>query len=115
MRRLALIYAVLDKSSSVKLVHLRAALAVWRYCEDSAAYLFADAPAAGPDGRILTALQRREGWTSKTVISQQVFKGQLKSYRLSEALDRLVQAQQIETRKVLTKGRPRMEYRAVTT
>lgn len=40
--RLAMVYAVLDLSGNVKACHLRAALAVWKYCRDSAAYIFGD-------------------------------------------------------------------------
>ncbi|MDR3792996.1 MAG: bifunctional DNA primase/polymerase [Terracidiphilus sp.] len=38
--RLALLYAVLDKSAEIRLEHLNAALELWRYCEDSAAFIF---------------------------------------------------------------------------
>lgn len=38
--RLAVIYALLDQRRAIEPEHLRAALAVWRYCEDSAAYVF---------------------------------------------------------------------------
>jgi hypothetical protein len=41
--RLACIYAVLDQSHVVTVPHLRAALEVWRYCRDSATYIFGDA------------------------------------------------------------------------
>ncbi len=40
--RLALIYALTDGSPDIKRVHLEAALAVWRYCGDSARYIFGD-------------------------------------------------------------------------
>jgi len=40
--RLALIYALLDCSAIIRTEHLSAALEVWRYCEDSARYLFGD-------------------------------------------------------------------------
>lgn len=40
--RLACIYALLDLSPVVRLEHLQAALALWEYCERSAAYIFAD-------------------------------------------------------------------------
>jgi hypothetical protein len=40
--RLAMLYALLDQSVEIQLVHLRAALAVWCYCEDSARYIFGD-------------------------------------------------------------------------
>jgi hypothetical protein len=111
VRRLALIYAVMDKSTTVRPVHLRAALAVWRYCEDSAAYLFADAPLPGLDGRILTALGKRAGWAPKTYLSQKVFKGEVKSYKLDQILGKLADEGLIEVQTVPTLGRPRREYR----
>jgi DNA replicative helicase MCM subunit Mcm2 (Cdc46/Mcm family) len=40
IRRLALIYAMLDMSSSVGVKHLRAAQLLWEYCEESARYIF---------------------------------------------------------------------------
>jgi hypothetical protein len=41
--RLALIYALLDRSHQIDTSHLRAALAVWEYCEASAIYIYGDA------------------------------------------------------------------------
>jgi len=40
--RLAAIYALLGRSTFIDRKHLRAALAVWRYCENSARYIFGD-------------------------------------------------------------------------
>ncbi len=40
--RIACIYALLDRSLVIQRVHLEAALAVWRYCEASAQYLFGE-------------------------------------------------------------------------
>ncbi|HWI96350.1 MAG TPA: DUF3987 domain-containing protein [Solirubrobacterales bacterium] len=40
--RLAVVYAVLDCSAEVRVEHLRAALAVWDYCERSARYIFGE-------------------------------------------------------------------------
>jgi len=40
--RLSMIYALLDCSDTVKRVHIEAAQEVWRYCEDSAAYIFSE-------------------------------------------------------------------------
>jgi hypothetical protein len=54
--RLSLIYALLDGSSLVRPVHLRAAREVWRYCEDSACFLLGDAVDAFVD-RLLTAIR----------------------------------------------------------
>lgn len=40
VRRLALLYAALDLATSIGVPHLEAALAVWRYCEQTATGLF---------------------------------------------------------------------------
>jgi hypothetical protein len=55
--RLALLYALLDKQSSIELVHLKAALALWRYCEASVRHVFG-AMLGDPDAdTILNALR----------------------------------------------------------
>ena len=41
--RLALTYALLDRASQIDLSHLKAGLAVWRYCEASASRIFGTA------------------------------------------------------------------------
>jgi hypothetical protein len=38
--RIALIYALMDKSAQIRKKHLQAALGVWRYCLDSAQFIF---------------------------------------------------------------------------
>jgi hypothetical protein len=40
--RLALLYALLDRSTSIRAPHLLAALALWDYCERSVRYIFGD-------------------------------------------------------------------------
>ncbi len=40
--RLALVYAILDCSESIRRVHLEAALAAWRHSEDSARFIFGE-------------------------------------------------------------------------
>lgn len=42
--RLSMLYALLDGVETIEVPHLQAALAVWRYCDDSARILFADGP-----------------------------------------------------------------------
>ena len=66
--RLALIYAFLDQSSVIRVEHLRAALALWQYCEDSAAYIFGDAVGNTVADDILSALRDRRGGLSRTAI-----------------------------------------------
>jgi hypothetical protein len=38
--RLALVYALIDQARLIRVEHLQAALEVWRYCDETAAYLF---------------------------------------------------------------------------
>jgi len=55
--RLSLIYALLDRSYSIQLPHLMAALAVWDYCEQSVAVMH-PAPARGDlEAKVLRALK----------------------------------------------------------
>lgn len=68
--RLALLYALLDLSVDIRVEHLHAALAVWRYCEQSARLIFGAATgypdadralefikAGGEDGRTTTEVR----------------------------------------------------------
>ena len=55
--RLACLYAVEDMSYVVGLAHLQAALEVWRYCFESAAYIFGDSLGDPMADEILRALR----------------------------------------------------------
>ena len=55
--RLSCLYALLDCSPVVAQRHLIAALAVWRYCEDSARFIFGDAIGDSTADAILQALK----------------------------------------------------------
>ena len=66
--RLALIYALLACAREIKLPHLEAALAVWGYCQASAAFIFGDALGDPVADQILAALRDRpEGMTRNDV------------------------------------------------
>jgi hypothetical protein len=56
VKRLALIFAVMDCAPAIQRVHLEASLEVWRYCFDSAEYLFGDSLGDPTADRILSAL-----------------------------------------------------------
>ena len=68
--RLASLYAVLDCSSFIAIQHLRAALAVWKYCEDSARFIFGDALGNPTADEILRALRRRPGGMTRDDIRE---------------------------------------------
>ena len=57
--RLSMIYALLDCSAVIRIEHLQAALAVWRYCEDSARYIFGHSLGDPVADKILEALRSR--------------------------------------------------------
>jgi hypothetical protein len=59
--RLSLTYALLDASNVVDEPHVRAAYAVWRYCRDSAAYLFGEETTGNPDADQLLAVLLEAG------------------------------------------------------
>jgi hypothetical protein len=83
-RRLAVLYAVLDGSDVVKLVHLRAALALWKYCEDSVRYIFGDNLGEPFADALLQALRNSNG-LSRTAI-RDLFKRNQSSEKIDSAL-----------------------------
>ena len=58
MIRIALVYAVLDKSKLIELPHVEAALAVWDYCERSAKHIFGEMLGDHAADTILDGLKR---------------------------------------------------------
>lgn len=57
--RLALLFALLDRDTHIRPVHLQAALAVWEYCEQSAEYIFGNALGDRTADTILSLLRER--------------------------------------------------------
>ena len=103
--RLALIYALLDSRLIIEPDHLKAAYAVWSYCDASARYLFAESATDPIGNRILDALRAAGGTMSQTALHA-AFGRNLPAERLSAALTVLQEHGRItsETRK--TSGRP---------
>lgn len=109
--RLAAIYAVLDKSKQIKRVHLKAALAVWKYCENSVRYIFGDATGDFVADRIMDGLQMaREGLT-RTEISA-LFSRNVSAERIEGALSGLEKSQMIKRLTEETGGRPTQRWAA---
>lgn len=61
VRRLALTYGLLDGESVVSAMHLQAALDFWRFCEDSAAFIFGSMEGDTLEQRIMDALGKAGG------------------------------------------------------
>jgi len=103
--RLACLYALLDCSSIVKLKHLKAGLALWRYCEASTLQIFSDRLGDPIADRILTTL-RAKGRLSETAI-QDLFGRHKSRKEIQRALNLLHQYSLAAPRRKRTKGRSR--------
>jgi hypothetical protein len=97
--RIALIYAVMDGCNNVDVYHLRAALEVWRYCQDSVDYCFGSASGDTTADRILNMLASTPEGASLTQISAHFGRNKSKD-ELQRALDTLK-----------TTGKARLELR----
>ena len=83
--RLACVYAVLDCSPAIRVAHLRAALEVWRYSEQSARFLFGDAVGDWTADKILRALrQQTQGLTRNAI--RELFNRDKSSTEIERAL-----------------------------
>jgi hypothetical protein len=56
--RLALVYALLDNTDKIDVAHLKAGIAIWEYCEESARQIFGDSLGDPVADTILEALRR---------------------------------------------------------
>ena len=83
--RLSCLYALLDMSATVRVEHLRAALALWDYCAESARYIFGDSLGDEVADTILDALQGAEDGISRTDISE-LFHKNRSSHEIGSAL-----------------------------
>jgi hypothetical protein len=98
--RLALIYALLDGKSDIDEPHLRAALAIWEFCEASAVHIFGNALGDPIADEILRALQQASGDGMPRTAIRDLFGRHKSGDRIGAALALL-----------MTKGRARMEPR----
>jgi hypothetical protein len=89
--RLSCLYALLDCSDVVRRVHLEAAIVLWRYCEDSASFIFGK-PSDDPllAERILAMLREAPEGLTKTEIHERLGRNK-KSAEIDRALATLVQ------------------------
>ncbi|MGH9403915.1 MAG: DUF3987 domain-containing protein [Terriglobia bacterium] len=110
--RLACIYALLDKSAVIRREHLRAALAVWTYCEQSAAYIFGHSLGDPVADNIMRALKEAPGGLTRTEISN-VFGRNRDSGQINRALDALREAGRARSEFEQTEGRKAERWFAV--
>ncbi len=85
--RLACLYALLDSSPVITLEHLEAALALWDYCERSAAHIFGSSLGDRTADTLLAELrQRSEVGLTRTEMLHQVFNKNKTAGEVGEAL-----------------------------
>jgi hypothetical protein len=108
--RLALLYALLDQSETIRVEHLRAALALWRYCAASARNIFGDKTGDKNGDAIIKALKAAGlvGLT-KTDISN-LFKRNLTSEKIDSTLRLLKDQARIKVHSEQTAGRTASRY-----
>lgn len=104
--RLSLVYAVLDCAEFIRREHLEAALAAWRYCEDSAKYIF-DESLGDPDSDALLAALREAGalGLTRTEINEQVFNRHKTKAEIDRALNMFAEGALAESKTDPTEGR----------
>jgi hypothetical protein len=103
--RLSAIYAVLDMSAIIRVEHLRAALAVWDYCFESARFIFGDATGDPVADRIREGLETAgaDGMTRTQI--RDLFKRHESTERISTALTQLKSLRIAWKQVVATDGR----------
>ena len=100
--RLSMIYALLDGSGTIGEQHLRAALAVWRYCRASARLIFGNASGDPVEEKVLAAIRANPG-IGRTGIYQ-ALDNHVKAPVLIPILARLRDAGKIRVEKVVGVG-----------
>ncbi len=101
--RLSIVYALLDRSKTIKKVHLEAGLALWDFCEASAQIIFGDSTGDPSADRIYQLLG--QGPKTETEISH-YFGRHISSAQMKLALDKLEALSRIKCNKRKTRGRP---------
>lgn len=103
--RLALLYAVLDCSRFIRTEHLKAALAVWKYCEQSAAHIFGDSLGNAIADTVLKELRTRSEGLRRTEINYLLGHNR-NAKEITHALNLLLERRLAFCVKKKTKGRP---------
>ncbi len=101
--RLSLLFCLLDEEATVRRQHLKAALAVWQFCEASAMAIFGDATADPEANRVLEFLSTGEKTQTEL---RDLFGRNLSGDRLASILSELQAVGRIEQRKEKGRGRP---------
>jgi hypothetical protein len=109
VRRLAMIYALLDRSAWIGEVHLRAALALWEHCKKSVESIFTGASGNGPvdalAAKIEAALAKVGKWLTQTKLWGEIGHYHKKAV-MEQALEKLMTEGRVERKVQSAPGGP---------
>jgi hypothetical protein len=104
--RLALIYGLLDCKDRIDVAHLKAALAVWEYCEASAAHIFGKSLGDPVADEIMRALRQAGNAGMTRTAIRDLFGRHQSNERVGAALALLVSNGRARMESITTGGRP---------
>jgi len=112
--RLAMLYALLDCSPSIRIEHLNAALAFWDYASDSAHWVFGDSLGDPTADEIWEMAKTNPQGVTRTQVSD-LFSRNKKAREIDRALTALVEAGRLERGETRTggAGRPAVVWRPI--
>lgn len=112
--RLSLLYALLDLSPTIRVEHLRAALALWEYAKASAEFIFGNRLGDPVADEILKALRETPLGLTRTDIYSGLFSRHVPKKRIADALETLLGAGLVKMEKEPGgEGRPKERWLAV--
>ena len=104
--RLSMLYALLDRSTTIDVPHLKAALALWDYAQSSAEYVFGDVLGDEIAERLLRELRKVYPDGVSRDRARDLFSGHASSERMTGAIERLRLRGLARTVRSSTEGRP---------
>ena len=110
--RLAMIYSLLDSSAVIHPEHLKAALAMWRYCQESAQFIFSGREINPFSNRVLDLLRSSGGMSTTEIYNafdRHITKRQLERGGHRES----VSQRKVEIQTVKGGGRPKNIFKVV--
>ena len=110
--RLSLIYALLDRKKRIDVPHLKAALAAWQYCLDSASFVFgSDAEQSLGDRKLKILNALKDGAKTSTDLNR-VFSGNLSASELAKMLGELQASGMLDQEQIKNErgGRPIVKW-----
>jgi hypothetical protein len=105
--RLACLYALLDDSCLIKQQHLESSLALWRYCEDSAKFVFGDSLGDKEADFLLSALRSAPLGLTRNQIRSDIFGRNKSSDDIAKIVGRLLEAGRVRSEVIRTPGAKR--------